>query len=95
MSGLQPIYSVTCVMSGLQSIYSCSTLDDASPTKPYHTLLAAPGSWWTSDLNIPCYRGTHQLMALLVGIPGVIIIAAGVPLFTWWYLNRNKDKLMQ
>lgn len=38
------------------------------------------GSYWSEDYNQQCYSGSHRTLALALGIPGLLLIAAGWPL---------------
>ncbi|GIL57789.1 hypothetical protein Vafri_12932 [Volvox africanus] len=89
------------VVSQMFSLFSCMQIDTGPPmpvcidpsdvaTCTMDKLSA--GLYWTQDLDQRCYRGIHLRLCLIVGVPGVLLFAAGIPLLSaWWlYLNRNR-----
>jgi hypothetical protein len=46
-------------------------------------------------LNIQsiCYEGDHQKYILSIVLPALIVWSAGIPLFTWLCLMRNRETL--
>ncbi len=47
----------------------------------------------TQDLEQRCYRGVHLTLCAAVGVPGVVLFAAGIPLLSAWWLWRNRARL--
>lgn len=45
------------------------------------------GLYWTSDLDLACYHNPHLWLALGVGLPGLILISIGAPVFSWVWLR--------
>ncbi len=40
-----------------------------------------------------CYTGTHKLLMLMLGVPGVLLFSVGVPAFSVWFLWYNRTRL--
>ncbi|KAG2426969.1 hypothetical protein HXX76_012754 [Chlamydomonas incerta] len=90
------------VVTQLFSLFSCMQLDAGPPQ------LVCPDPWrpdscrwdrssvglfWTQDLEQRCYRGVHLTLCAAVGVPGLVLFAAGIPLLSAWWLWRNRAKL--
>jgi hypothetical protein len=60
---------------------------------PYGLFAAASGEWWAEDYNMKCYEGTHLALALILGVPGILIICLGVPIGSALFLVRNRKHL--
>ncbi len=45
------------------------------------------------DLDIKCYKGSHYYWAYGVAIPGMIVWGFGIPLFAFFLLFREQDKI--
>jgi hypothetical protein len=45
------------------------------------------------DLNQQCYHGNHLTVALALGVPGIILFCAGVPLGAAALLAVNRKRL--
>ncbi|GAX73318.1 hypothetical protein CEUSTIGMA_g772.t1 [Chlamydomonas eustigma] len=88
-------FSYPGVTNTLLSFFNCPTVDDASAGLPYVDYLMAPGRYWASDYNLQCFTGYHNLLALYIGIPGVIFFSLGVPAFSAYFLYKNQHRLRE
>ena len=81
------------IISTLLSIYSCQTVDRDDTTLAYYGNAQAVGQFWVQDYSMQCYQGWHMIMALAVGVPGVLLWCISVPLGTALFLRRNQHRL--
>lgn len=51
------------------------------------------GGYWRQDYGQQCYTGSHQALAMALGIPGLVLLAMGCPLACGLWLYKNTDKL--
>lgn len=50
--------------------------------------------YWTQDTTELCFKGNHFWVALLLGVPGVLLVCLGVPIWFAGVLYRKRDNLM-
>ncbi|GIL90846.1 hypothetical protein Vretifemale_18555, partial [Volvox reticuliferus] len=90
------------VVSQVFSLFSCMEIDRGPQVPvcvdPWDAATCSMdklsvGLYWTQDLDQRCYRGIHLRLCLIVGVPGVLLFAAGIPLLSAWWLYRNRKRL--
>ena len=72
----------------LMRIVNCVSLDDPNLEDPdapltiqrYADYATARDSYWAEDTQHVCWEGSHGLVAGILGIPGLLIITAGIPI---------------
>ena len=52
-----------------------------------------PNRYLRRDLQIVCWQGSHFVWATLIGIPFLVLYAAGIPLVSVFVMYRRKHKL--
>ncbi|KAG2438727.1 hypothetical protein HXX76_005272 [Chlamydomonas incerta] len=80
------------LVTAFVELFSCQQIDDPGATE-YAPILHAQGSFWSSDPNLECYVNPHLWLAMAIGIPGLVLFAAGCPLFSYYWLRRHKTLL--
>eukprot|EP00878_Enallax_costatus_P010015 GHUV01010454.1.p1 GENE.GHUV01010454.1~~GHUV01010454.1.p1 ORF type:complete len:228 (-),score=53.08 GHUV01010454.1:1784-2467(-) len=53
------------------------------------------GSYWTSDMLTRCWQGPHLLLALALGVTGLVFFAVGLPVSWMWLLYRRRHRLTE
>lgn len=50
------------------------------------------GHLWRQDYSQVCYADQHRALAFGLGIPGLVLLAVGWPIFNgvWLHINRAK-----
>jgi hypothetical protein len=56
-------------------------------------VISSHPSRWNFDTETVCYQGKHGILTWVLGIPGLVFIAFLCPVFTAWFLFRNKRRL--
>ncbi|MEW5301125.1 MAG: hypothetical protein WDW36_004004 [Sanguina aurantia] len=81
-------------IQALLNIFSCDQIDQRAPDNP---LMARAGlnygTYWRQNYDQRCYEGSHWLLAMALGIPGLICLALGWPFLNALWLWVNRDKL--
>eukprot|EP00198_Chlamydomonas_reinhardtii_P002052 XP_001691388.1 predicted protein [Chlamydomonas reinhardtii] len=68
------------VVDNLLSIFSCADVDFDKDGNPLAVKMGLYNKQvWTVDYNVTCYEGQHFVLAMALGIPGIILFAAGWP----------------
>eukprot|EP00198_Chlamydomonas_reinhardtii_P004333 XP_001693669.1 predicted protein [Chlamydomonas reinhardtii] len=101
---LAPAFWYPSVTGQLFGLFSCIQLD----TGPAEKVCPEPwdeascrwdrhsvGLFWTQDPEQRCYEGVHLTLCAAVGVPGVLLFAAGIPLLSAWWLWRNRRRLWE
>lgn len=57
------------------------------------TPLCRPSSLYSQSLDTPCYKGIHLYFALLLGLPGIVLFAVGIPLASALFLRFKRERL--
>jgi len=52
-----------------------------------------PNTYLRRDLQIVCWEGSHLIWAMMIGIPFLVLYAAGIPLVSVFVMYRRKHKL--
>ena len=52
-----------------------------------------PNKYLRRDLQIVCWEGSHLIWAMMIGIPFLVLYAAGIPLVSVFVMFRRKHKL--
>eukprot|EP00798_Chlamydomonas_sp_ICE-L_P007587 gene7587-742_t len=79
----------------LLSFFTCPLIETNESGVAYYEYSLSAGRYWSSDYSLKCYEGAHLQLVVFLGIPGVVLFAIGVPIFSWWFLSRHKDKLRE
>ncbi|MEW5307022.1 MAG: hypothetical protein WDW36_009443 [Sanguina aurantia] len=80
-------------VQALLEVFDCDPVDAGAPS---NSLMASAGmtygQLWRQDYSQQCYAGQHRALAFAVGIPGLVLLAVGWPLFNgvWLHVNRAK-----
>ena len=91
------------VVSSLFSIFSCFTGDKGDSGAadvawlglPASLSFGRPGDWWQMDMDQQCFQGSHRVLALALGVPGLLLVAAGIPAACAWWLSYNRHLLQE
>ncbi|KAG2428920.1 hypothetical protein HXX76_011164 [Chlamydomonas incerta] len=68
------------VVDNLLSIFSCADVDFDKDGNPLAVKMGLYNKQvWTVDYNVTCYEGQHFVLAMALGIPGIVLFAAGWP----------------
>eukprot|EP00210_Caulerpa_lentillifera_P006197 g5921.t1 len=91
-------FAYQSISEELMAIVSCIELDskEINDNTLYPKYSIARDKYWTQDTNIECLEKKHALLVGIIGIPGIIFILFGVPLYLLFFLlyRRSKDQLM-
>lgn len=96
------IISVLCILfftyalvtKDLVKTVNCLVVDAGAEDKRlYHEFAASYGKYWGEDTSLKCFEGEHALLAFCVGIPGLVLISVGAPVYLAYFLNKNKARL--
>ncbi|KAL6760624.1 hypothetical protein V8C86DRAFT_1057288 [Haematococcus lacustris] len=84
----------------LFNIFSCVNGDGEDDSRlvaalalPPGTRLNLQGTWWQLDMEQRCFMGMHYKLALGLGVPGLLLIALGIPVVSAWFLALNRHRL--
>lgn len=50
---------------------------------------------WVEDTGAACYSGLHLIFVTVVGIPVLLVVGLGFPLFLYVRLTRSRDRLYE
>lgn len=100
------MYYYPGVTSSLLSIFSCMRLDvvpvaisdvESGTTLlgSYAQYLIATQSYWTEDLSQVCFDGSHLVLALALGIPGLLLFSIGSPLVLVYILRSYRKRIIK
>lgn len=79
------------VTEELMRTVNCVDLDKVQKP-PYETFAIATDSYWAEDTSLKCFEGDHQMLAFILGIPGLIFFAFGIPFSLLLFLLLNKHR---
>lgn len=86
------IYLICPQVDCLLRIFDCDVVDQASDASDLALEAGLVlGQHWRHDYRMSCYRGTHRLLTLLLGVPGLLVFALGCPVATAWWLAVNAE----
>lgn len=93
--GSEPQRRYPDTTDAFMSLFSCTCLDSAA--NPYAIYRLATGCYYSYDMTTKCYSGQHLLVMVLVGVPGALFWALGVPvgfaIYLWHYRSRLDEKM--
>lgn len=75
-------------------LFSCISVDTRPELNPLPDT-SVRGTWLLQDVNQRCYEGAHARYLVGVGLPGVIVVCAGMPLLVFFLIFRNRNRLTE
>ncbi|GAX76958.1 hypothetical protein CEUSTIGMA_g4405.t1 [Chlamydomonas eustigma] len=76
------------VCAAILALFACDRMDLDEP--PYSQYAIIRGWYMQSDSNVQCFTGKHLILLYLIGVPGIIFFAVGLPVGSAIYLTLNK-----
>ncbi len=46
-------------------------------------------------MNQRCYQGQHLTLTMALAVPGLVLVALGIPVWSAWFLGRNEHLLFE
>lgn len=74
------IFFYPIVSGAVLSIFTCINSVENSPDH----------GWWIRDMNIPCYKGDHLVLALTLGLFGLLICVVFPPVLMLYMLYKRR-----
>ena len=85
-------FMYTPTVTAVLQLFSCITVDATPQLNPLPSSPLA-GTWLTTDATQRCFVGAHGRYVLYLGVPGVVLVAAGVPLAVLLIVRSHASSL--
>lgn len=87
------LYYYSTMATTLLSLFSCIEVDVLDARTPYRGYLAASGRYWTQEYSEKCFQGRHLNLIWALGLPGLLLLAVGLPLVILAFLICHRRHL--
>lgn len=74
-------------------IFNCTSIDDGCKYDDRKECTSENQRYWVEDTDVMCWRQGHFILMIIVGIPMLMLVSLGLPLWLWTTLRVSRNYL--